>query len=125
MIVIPDCLFQFYRSKSWSIRSCSRKRIMRWGFPWVLAFCICLFTSGFSYAENRLAEQRNVIFDRMGTEDGLSQDGVYAITQDSQGYIWIGTEEGLNQYHGYGFETYYHLEEDAASLSHDNIWTLL
>ena len=27
--------------------------------------------------------------------------------------------------HGYGFETYYHLEEDATSLSHDSVWTLL
>ncbi len=74
---------------------------------------------------NKLAEQRNVIFDRIGTAEGLSQGGVTTITQDRQGFIWIGTQEGLNRYDGYGFESYYHLEEDESSLSHDSVWSLL
>ncbi len=75
--------------------------------------------------KNKLAEQRNVIFDRIGTADGLSQGGVVTITQDNRGFIWIGTQEGLNRFDGYDFQTYYHMEDDDESLSHDSVWSLL
>ena len=75
--------------------------------------------------EVRLADYRNVIFDRLGTGDGLSHAGVSAITQDQDGFIWMGTQEGLNRYDGYKFSTYYHLPDDPQSVSHDSIWDLL
>ena len=81
--------------------------------------------SSFASSNSTLARQRNVIFDRLGTEEGLSQVSVLAITQDSQGFMWIGTQEGLNRYDGYGFENYYHIEKNDRSLSHDFIWSLL
>ena len=37
------------------------------------------------------------------TEDGLTHDAVYTIAQDSEGFIWIGTGEGLSRYDGYHF----------------------
>ena len=73
----------------------------------------------------RLADYRNLIFDRLGTESGLSQVAVSSITQDQDGFIWIGTQEGLNRYDGYRFETYYHRDDDPQSLSHDSVWDLL
>ncbi len=36
--------------------------------------------------------------------DGLSNNSVRAVTQDPQGYLWIGTLEGLNRFDGYHFE---------------------
>lgn len=40
------------------------------------------------------------------TEDGLSNNSVKAILRDSHGFLWIGTEFGLNRYDGYSFKTY-------------------
>ena len=37
-------------------------------------------------------------FRQLSVDDGLSQNSVFAITQDKQGYIWIGTVDGLNKY---------------------------
>ncbi len=72
-----------------------------------------------------LADQRNVIFDHLDTRDGLSHTVVETLTQDQHGFIWIGTQEGLNRYDGYGFETFHHLTGDPKSLSHDFVWDLL
>ncbi|MBT4492617.1 MAG: PAS domain S-box protein [Gammaproteobacteria bacterium] len=76
-------------------------------------------------AEHKIAEQRSLIFDRISTEHGLSQGIVTAIAQDPDGFIWVGTQEGLNRYDGYRFESYYHIEGDESSLSHDYIRSLL
>lgn len=86
------------------------------------ALTILLCSSAFS---QRLVDQRNLMFDKLGTEDGLSQGGVTSVTQDQHGFIWIGTQEGLNRYDGYRFETFYHVEGAPGSLSHNSIWALL
>jgi signal transduction histidine kinase/ligand-binding sensor domain-containing protein/DNA-binding response OmpR family regulator len=63
-----------------------------------------------------------VHFDRLSIRDGLSQKDVYAILQDRQGFVWLGTRYGLNRYDGYAFADYRNTPFDAASLS-DN-WIL-
>jgi len=45
-------------------------------------------------------------FDRLWLEEGLSQSSVRALHQDSRGFLWIGTEDGLNKYDGYSFKVY-------------------
>lgn len=45
-------------------------------------------------------------FHRLSVEDGLSQVMVTCLLQDSQGFIWIGTKDGLNRYDGYEFEIF-------------------
>lgn len=49
-----------------------------------------------------------VRFQRIGVEQGLSQSMVYCILQDSRGYMWFGTRDGLNRYDGYSFIRYMH-----------------
>ncbi len=56
-------------------------------------------------------------FTSLYVEDGLSQSSVRAIIQDKQGFLWIGTEDGLNRYDGYHFKTYRPDPDDPASLS--------
>jgi diguanylate cyclase (GGDEF)-like protein len=66
----------------------------------------------------------NIQFSTLSVPDGLSQATVNAITQDQQGFVWLGTQEGLNRYDGYEFKVY---EQDSAephSLSHDWVWTV-
>ncbi len=45
-------------------------------------------------------------FVRVTIDDGLSQGTGFCILQDRQGFIWIGTEDGLNRYDGYNFRIY-------------------
>jgi two-component system sensor histidine kinase ChiS len=51
------------------------------------------------------SEQR-VRFERISLEQGLSQSSIYCMLQDSQGFMWFGTEDGLNKYDGYNFTVY-------------------
>jgi len=44
--------------------------------------------------------QNDFKFESFTTENGLSENMVYAIYQDSKGYLWIGTHDGLNRYDG-------------------------
>lgn len=52
------------------------------------------------------ASNNNIRFNSMTIEDGLSQSTVQIIFQDSKGYIWMGTNDGLNRYNGYSMEVY-------------------
>jgi len=45
-------------------------------------------------------------FDRLTPEDGLSQYSVNAMVQDRHGFLWFGTQDGLNRYDGYDFVVY-------------------
>lgn len=56
-------------------------------------------------------------FENISTEQGLSQSTVTAILQDRQGFMWFGTEGGLNKYDGYQFSIYEHDPENPQSLS--------
>ena len=58
-------------------------------------------------------------FERISAEDGLSQNAVLAILQDRQGFMWFGTEDGLNKYDGYGFTVFKHDPDDRLTLSDD------
>lgn len=51
------------------------------------------------------AKISNVVLDRITVEDGLSQASVLALAQDQQGYIWFGSENGINIYDGYTIST--------------------
>ena len=45
-------------------------------------------------------------FVRLGPPHGLAHNSTSSVIQDSQGFIWIATDDGLNRYDGYGFEHY-------------------
>lgn len=61
-------------------------------------------------------------FERISIDDGLSQSNVLAILQDSRGMMWFGTENGLNRYNGYEFETYRRERGNAHALPNDFIF---
>ena len=60
-------------------------------------------------------------FERISTEQGLSQSSVFAIIQDADGFLWIGTDDGLNKYDGYQFDIYRHDPEEPASISDNRV----
>ena len=64
-------------------------------------------------------------FERLSIEEGLSQSVVCCILQDDTGFMWFGTQDGLNRYDGHRFVIYRHDAEDSASLPHDWVKALL
>ena len=70
-------------------------------------------------------QRRNIRFSYLNTEHGLSQNSVLDITQDHQGYIWIGTQEGLNRYDGHEILLFERDAFDSTSISHNWIWSLM
>lgn len=67
------------------------------------------------------AQSASLRFTTLSVEDGLSQSTVRSIYQDIQGFMWFGTEDGLNKYDGYTFTIYKHDPEDPDSLSDNSI----
>ncbi len=75
-------------------------------------------------ASHTLAPFPRPSFDHLTIEDGLSQNAVLAILQDRQGYLWLGTQDGLNRYDGYTFTTYRHAGDLPTSLSNSSVLAL-
>jgi len=67
---------------------------------------------------------RGIKFERIGLEQGLSQIAIYCALQDRQGFMWFGTENGLNQYDGYKFTVYKNDPQDSTSISDSWITSL-
>lgn len=74
----------------------------------------------FVSASSLLAQEGEPLrFARLTVEDGLSNSGVMFIMQDSQGFMWFGTQDGLNKYNGYQVTVYRHDPDDPYSLSNN------
>ncbi len=64
------------------------------------------------------SQEKNVIkFRHLTIEDGLSQSIVNSVAQDQFGFIWIGTEDGLNRYNGLDVEVFQTNPNDSTSIS--------
>jgi two-component system sensor histidine kinase ChiS len=63
-------------------------------------------------------------FTQLSLEQGLSQANAYALLQDREGFIWIGTEDGLHRFDGYAFEYFTYQPDDPASLSYNDVRAL-
>src|SRR5688572_16737376 len=70
------------------------------------------------------AAQSDVKFTHLTNRDGLSQSTVQAIVKDKYGFMWFGTQDGLNRYDGYSFKVYRHNPKDSTSLRTSHILTL-
>ena len=68
--------------------------------------------------------RKNVRFEHISLEDGLSQAFVACTLQDRDGFMWFGTQEGLNRYDGYTFKVFSYDPEDPKSLSNNFVKTI-
>ena len=63
-------------------------------------------------------------FTRLSTADGLSQTRVSQIVQDDRGFIWFGTQYGIDRYDGYEFKVFVHEAGRANSLAGAYVYSL-
>jgi diguanylate cyclase (GGDEF)-like protein len=71
------------------------------------------------------AESPRMAFERLSLEQGLSQTTVLCVFQDSRGFLWLGTEDGLNRYDGLSFKTYKYDPADQTSLPNNMVWAIV
>lgn len=83
-----------------------------------LAFFMVVFCLQYGTAQN------NFRFNHLSIQDGLSQNSINCIFQDRQGFMWFGTEDGLNKYDGYRFEIFKQRPDEPSSLSHNFVYAI-
>jgi signal transduction histidine kinase/ligand-binding sensor domain-containing protein len=72
-----------------------------------------------------LRAQSSLRLDRIPSELGLSQNLISCLMQDSKGFLWVGTKDGLNRFDGYSFVVYKYNAYDSTTLSDSYITALL
>ncbi len=72
-------------------------------------------------ARRAVAQAPKLQFRHISNEQGLSNSTVEAIYQDSKGFIWFGTRDGLNRYDGLEINVYKNNPADSSSLSESYI----
>jgi diguanylate cyclase (GGDEF)-like protein len=70
------------------------------------------------------AGQPTMSFVRLGAAQGLSQGAIMSILQDERGFLWLGTEDGLNRYDGSELRHYIHKRADLSSVPSNYIAAL-
>lgn len=75
-----------------------------------------LFVLGTAWSNLR-AQHKTLRFQHYGTAQGLSQSSALTLLQDSQGFLWVGTQNGLNRFDGYSFTRYSHAPTDSLTIS--------
>ncbi len=92
----------------------------------ILAACWLVCQSiALSGQESQALYPAELSLSALTTEDGLPNNSVNVVVQDSLGFLWIGTWEGLAKYDGYEVVTYRTNPLDSSSLSNNRIETLL
>ena len=70
------------------------------------------------------AEAKPMRFAQLSADEGLSQTSVFTMFQDSYGFVWLGTEDGLNRFDGQAVTVYKRDHQDPGSLPHDLVWSI-
>ena len=90
---------------------------------------LCLILTYFFHSLSTLSAQVSspqdyILFEKISVNDGLSQSTGRVIFQDSKGFMWFGTQDGLNKYDGYTFKHYNNNPLDTNSLSDNFILSI-
>lgn len=103
-------------------------------FRLIICFFLILFAAAFPIAANSEDDKatsvmwhehrQNLRFQKLSTDDGLSQSSVLTIFQDHVGFMWFGTEDGLSRYDGHKFKIFKYEPDVDTSLRSNWVTTL-
>lgn len=79
-------------------------------------FCVMVLLGSASLLIAQTTYQRDITFERLTVKQGLSQGTILCILQDRRGFMWFGTEDGLNRWDGHSFKIFRANPRDTASL---------
>src|SRR5688572_3060039 len=96
-----------------------RGRMRCLGAGWIAAMACGLL------ALDACAAVGNLRFETLATEEGLAENSVKAIAEDRQGFLWFGTENGLNRFDGLEFTVFRAGGDPARELAEDHVNALL
>jgi len=88
-----------------SLNTCHKSSVCR--HSCIALTLLCLLTAGFVQPASAIDPNRAMsqyLRDRWGAENGFPRGPVYAITQTKDGYLWIGTQQGLVRFDGLNFQ---------------------
>lgn len=68
---------------------------------------------------------QTIYFNNLGIDEGLRNGNVRAFVKDYQGFMWIGTEDGLHRYDGQSLKVYRKIDGDSSSLGSNFILSLV
>ncbi len=89
-----------------------------------VGIALLLIAASFGSARAQL-RTTTVRFEHLTIADGLSDNEAFAVMQDRRGFIWIGTENGLNRYNGYDFTIFRQNPADTVGLVDSSIYDLI
>ncbi len=82
----------------------------------IAAYLFILF-----FYSNNFWSQSQIAFRQLSVKNGLSQNSVIDIAQDSTGFLWFATQDGLNKYDGKTFEKFDLVFEDITNHSYNQL----
>ncbi|PWU04476.1 MAG: hypothetical protein C5B52_01475 [Bacteroidetes bacterium] len=84
-------------------------------------YIILIFSTGNNFAQNF----PNIQFSHLAEKEGLSNNQVNSIAQDREGFIWIGTSDGLNRFDGYRLRSFHQIPGEKNSLIFNGVYKLV
>jgi ligand-binding sensor domain-containing protein len=95
----------------------------------IFSFFLFLLSSGL-FAQKESSDRHapaplSIEVEHLTIRHGLSQSSVNFVIQDKKGFLWVGTEDGLNRFDGYGFKVFRHDPNNLNSLSNNFVTALM
>lgn len=91
----------------------------------LLGLLVSIYSGLLPGSQGLVFAQNDIRFERISTDEGLSQSSVTSIVQDQYGYLWIATLDGLNRYNGKEFKVYRNDKGNTKSLFTNHVKNLI
>ncbi len=87
--------------------------------------CLILFALAAVFCRQASAQMQELKVDNMSSNDGLPTDNVLYTYQDSYGFLWLASYEGLIRWDGTNYKRYFHSQGDTTSLSGNIVYKIV